>query len=104
MYLEEKAKGEAINAHNALLSVEDLVAWLETKELEGKYDFMSNSECLLCQYLTARLGMSVSIGGTYWRFAGGKECTDLTKEMRDIAVTAPWTFGAALTRARAYLG
>ena len=75
-------------------TLEHLIAWLERQPAERVYCFTNNGTCLLAQYKR-----SYSPRSTYalldefprsFMFAAGIESDD-------------WTFGAALTRARALM-
>lgn len=78
-----------------VMSLQTLIAWLETKPPEEAYDYMcTNGSCFYSQYLTAH--------GVSWK--GSHEWFQWHTNGRvHIAVCEPWTFGAALTRARAML-
>jgi hypothetical protein len=71
------------------LSTAGLVAWLETKNPETEYDWKSVDGCLIGKYLAAVAPDAVCRYST--TFAG----------YFDFAAPKPWTFGAALKRARA---
>lgn len=78
------------------LSLPALIAWLETQAPETAYDYYDcGGGCLIMQYLTA-VGIEWRDGG-YGRCLGG-QTSDLRHE---IAGTRPFTFGAALARAKA---
>ncbi len=72
------------------LSLESFILWLEQQPPEDTYDFQDyRGACLICQYLTAT---GVDFADHYLTF---------TARYGDaIARTKPWTFGAALGRAR----
>lgn len=77
-------------------SVRGLIGWLETKDPEGTYDFMDcHGGCLISQYL-ATLGFEWEHGFCAWpqyqMFVGTL-----------IGTNRPWTYGAALKRARKVL-
>ena len=83
-------------------SLESVIAWLEEQAPEYHYDFMSNTSCLLAQFLKAKGYKKVSMGG--W----GKGVADntpvhFTFEENCVAAGYPSTFGAALERARSLL-
>lgn len=76
-----------------------LIAWLEKQPPEQHYDFNNyDGACLLDQYVTSVTGKpSTPTPDTHW-----KTCGDGNGYTR-IARRRPWTFGAALERARAEL-
>ena len=63
-----------------------LIAWLETQPPEQTYNWVRCEECVLAQY-------AKSIGLTYFDVVHVVGC-------KMIASSHPWTFGAALERAR----
>lgn len=73
-------------------SLEGLIAWLEKQPADKTYNF-SNCQglCLLSQYLTA--------SGKKWGFDYGP-LIEKAPAVEPVAMTEPWTFGAALERAR----
>lgn len=71
-------------------TVDDLILWLETQPADKTYEWFNLSRCLLCQYLDAR---GFPHRGNYWHIAQ-------KLGMEDVAGTEPYTFGAALERAR----
>lgn len=81
------------------LSLDGLIAWLETMPADGEYDWANIRGCLGFQYLTA-VGLPVDCcSGDYWIDAHGRD--HALPWLPDIAGLVPWTFGAALQRARA---
>ena len=72
-------------------SLENLIAWLEKQPAQKEYDYLNcEGYCLIGQYLTAH--------GKHWSRDYdllGDSCLRV-----DVAGTAPYTFGAALNRAR----
>ena len=74
-----------------VFSLESLIAWLEKQPADGEYCYHDlNGHCLICQYLTSH-GVDFHEYGLF-----------MDSEARtEIAAERPWTFGAALTRARA---
>lgn len=87
-----------------VFSLEGLIAWLETQPPETEYDFRDILDCLLCRYGRAA-GLNVhSAGGSdivRYRQDGSTERS--AGFAKDVASDLPWTYGAALTRARALL-
>jgi hypothetical protein len=70
-----------------------LIAWLETMPADRTYNFTDclGGTCLFGQYLEAH-EVAWSRGATYVKLIG--------TELEAIAAEKPWTFGAALVRAR----
>jgi hypothetical protein len=80
MLYDPKWRGRTLEGPMAL---QNFIAWLETKDPEEKYDWEDPRICVLAQFL----------GETAPCYAGAP--------WRDIAyATEPFTFGAALKRAR----
>lgn len=84
------------------VSLDSFIAWLETKNPEEQYDFNDcKGECLTGQYMT-HLGIPwnvISMGGVdhfpnYHLVMARLNCK------YSIVVSGPWTYGAALKRAR----
>lgn len=94
------------------LDVNDLISWLETKDPTIPYCSSSGSNCLICQWLSARTGeVVVYRRGAYRRGAveGVYESPSRCFDMRALETTvarpnyqpfARETFGGALDRAR----
>lgn len=79
------------------VSLRSFIAWLETKPADETYDFVKPDVCATAQYLQSRghshLDSMIDFGPNpmpgepgYW--------------LNQIVGTSPYTFGAALTRAR----
>lgn len=88
-----------------VLSLEGLIAWLETKPAQRAYDYLNcEGQCLYGQYMAAH--------GIPWRESGASAPGLAPKERdhfcalvyRDVADDSPYTFGGALERARKALG
>lgn len=72
-------------------TLESLIVWLEKQPADRKYNWMSISGlCLIDQYIAA-LGLPTT-AENYRRF-------DVSIRS-EVACAIPWTFGAALERAR----
>lgn len=69
-------------------TLEDLISWLETKDPNEKYTYYKAEICLVGQWTGQIYGNSDDIDPN--TFLGCEE----------IAFGYPWTFGAALERAR----
>ncbi len=78
-----------------VFSLEGLIAWLETQDPATTYCWVDGGHCLLAQYAKA-------VGSTYLKVTvglnGGRH-----GEPDGIAILRPWTYGAALERARKLL-
>lgn len=83
------------------LSLESLIAWLETMPADKTYCYNDSGNCLFHQYLTAMGEQNISVAGTHWY--DGREIFHLPENFILIPVRAPHTFGAALERAKAAL-
>lgn len=86
------------------MSVAGLAAWLETQNPTTEYWFCDIHNCLLMQYFKS-LGYKRPFGGAdghfyYTRFLWPLWYKSYPREMDQIAVGEPRTFGAALERAR----
>ena len=88
---------------NKTPSIEGLIVWLETQDPATTYDWRRVGGCLICAYYNA-LGInnfsSVS-RPLYGDMFGEREDR---KRYYAVAERLPWTYGAALERARAIVG
>lgn len=76
-------------------TLESLIAWLEMQPGEKTYNWFDIKDCLACKYLEAA-GIEEPWGKIVYTTIFGSE-----PAYHEIAGTRPWTFGAALSRARA---
>lgn len=80
------------------------IAWLEKQPADQKYDYLDCfGACLYAQYMQS-VGVSWEDAGASSLYRNG----DKHKAFREMAIypvaaRAPWTYGAALERARAAL-
>jgi hypothetical protein len=72
-------------------SISGLIAWLETQNPEGKYNWWRQDSCLIAHYADA-------VGADYYELHSYFFAT--TKVLDNVAYPEPWTFGEALARAR----
>ncbi len=93
MFLEEKKEGEARVDPKRL---ENLIAWLETKDPQEAYRFVDCDKCLFAQYLRE----SGFVGRMGFETDGGDAWQHLHRRFFHVAGVSPQTFGAALERAR----
>jgi hypothetical protein len=85
-------------------SLESLIVWLEKQPAEKQYCYGDNGRCLLADYFTSVGYENVSVGACDFHHGPNLEMTaKFSDDFSDIAVNRPWTFGAALERARAAL-
>lgn len=83
------------NAETDPFSLDSLIVWLENQPAGKQYDFNDRrGRCLLCQYLADAMPR------LHWSRAYIK-LTRLNRATETLARQTPWTFGAALERARA---
>jgi hypothetical protein len=69
------------------LSLDGVIAWLETQDPATEYDWSSTLNCLLCRYLKSQ----------GWNLLAYVSMATLTQSK---AMERPWTYGAALERFR----
>jgi hypothetical protein len=83
-------------------SLESLIAWLEKQPSDGSYDWYGIEKCLVCQFYQAN-GISEPWGECSYTkpFDRGHGHADAHRRYWAVGQAWPWTFGAALERARA---
>lgn len=86
------------------LSLESMIVWLEGMPADDPYDYDNcGGKCLYGLYMAAH-GVAWEKSGACSSFDSGKERADFCAYVYvSVAANSPWTFGAALTRARAAL-
>ncbi len=81
-----------------VFSVHGLIAWLETQDPETEYNWRKTGDCLGSRYLKAR-GVQ-DLGAGYRALSS----VDVGNEIRGLGslifLERPWTYGAALARAK----
>jgi len=77
-------------------SLAGLIAWLEQQPVDGEYQWYSAVDCLVCRYLRAVTGEPWP--HQKWAYSA---IFDSPHDYNEVAATRPWTYGAALERARA---
>jgi hypothetical protein len=89
--------------------IHELIAWLETKNPTGEYDYNSPTKCLLAQFFKHQGVKDPLVGprDVDWGNWGVGESKDLPKAFWEISKgnlsqVDNHTFGAALERARKY--
>lgn len=87
------------------LTLEALIAWLETKLADGTYCYMDTGRCLAAQY-NASIGRQYNLGNFIAGLIATMSTTSASPfdwQLECIARRGPYTFGAALSRAHAML-
>lgn len=74
-------------------SLEGFIGWLEKQPRDGAYHWYNIGDCVACKYLQAQ-GFSEPWTIPYPSVFGGIET------YQAVGRPMPWTFGAALSRAR----
>jgi len=106
MFVETKKEGEQQASH-FIPSFGDLIAWLETQRPDQEYDWKRVKGCLMCAYYEARqvrcvTGWDRNDGPIFnYTDAFPGDICEQVKAYHGICRPEPWTFGAALERARA---
>ncbi len=84
-----------------IYSLAGLISWLEKQPAGSGYNWEDSSSCLMCRYLQSTTGIANPARDLPNGF-GGETIKDWgLGGYWDICETKPWTFGAALERARA---
>jgi len=83
-----------------VFSLDSLIAWLETMPADRVYCYDDSGKCLHAQYFAALGSPAEHLGNVTVIFSGNPETFYIPEAFREIAITSPWTFGAALARAR----
>jgi hypothetical protein len=82
-----------------------LIDWLASQPPGKPYDYANGSYCLITQYLRSR-GFPKAVVDSHSAYLGGSldllGTHTLPPSWNDIAQQQPWTFGAALERARGH--
>lgn len=82
------------------LSLEAFTDWLATMPADETYQYCYNGSCAIAQYLRACGFRNAYVDPFNWSERPGGPTKRLPHHWNDIAWTEPWTFGAALSRAR----
>lgn len=80
-----------------IYSLEGFIAWLETQRGDIGYDWMDINHCVTCQYLRSR-GISDVHGSD--STIGMHQVFPNLHIYHEVCATEPWTFEAALHRAK----
>lgn len=83
-------------------SLDNLITWLERQPADTTFDHLDIHGCLLARYFSDHYGCPVLVGGIAYGREFQNEDIPLPKTFADVAFgTAPYTYAAALERARA---
>lgn len=83
------------------LTLTSFIAWLEQQPAKGKYDWWTPNRCLACQYLKATGHNQEGQKHTgYETIFGRARSKETLVTYHKVCGTRPWTYGAALSRAR----
>lgn len=85
------------------LSLESLIAWLEQQPADKTYCFLDTGRCLIATYFQAK-NIAKSVGGVTFLPLGSKVRRKIPDCFNEVAEFTPFTYGAALERARALRG
>ena len=86
------------------LTLAGLIAWLETKPSEGTYDWWNVGGCLLCNYLRETFGVQMPSSQAWsGHDSFGPNTLGPSWGYYEVCQTKPWTYGAALERARKHI-
>jgi hypothetical protein len=88
------------------LSLESLIAWLKRQPTGAQYCYLDNGRCLLGQYFQSVGFEDPKIGSEtfdHGPWSGNRIMERLPEVFNEISIQEPWTFGAALKRARGLL-
>ncbi len=84
---------------NDVVNIRDLTYWLEGENPVEEYNYSSNKDCLISQFLRYNCVDFESVGAYNWADPSGN-WIDLPKDVRAVVLAKPWTFGAAYIRAK----
>jgi hypothetical protein len=95
---------EKIDTKADPLTIESLIAWLETMPANKRYEYeICNGKCLYGLYMASH-GIAWGESGACSTLDSGQERADFCAMVYEhVAVQRPWTFGAALDRAKTAL-
>lgn len=85
------------------MAYETFIGWLEQQPSDGRYCYGDHGACLCASYLTAMgyEGVDLYSCGDFAHTSRGKRVEgQYPVQMDNLAVEQPWTFGAALQRAK----
>ncbi len=100
MFLETKRDGETTTKPD-IYALPTLIAWLETMPIDEEYNWNNcQGACLIGQYMAAQgIGWYEKLNGRSDAYSAFCDLTHV--DWSPIALRRPWTFGAALARAKA---
>lgn len=84
-------------------SIEGLAGWLQTMPPDQPYDYCSSSCCLNAQYYRAMGYRLIRMRAHDFNHGLIRRHVELPRGFWHIAAGTPWTYGAALARARGWI-
>jgi len=91
---------DATPPETEVFSLQGLIDWLEMQPGETEYVYVNSWGCLLCHYFRAR-GIDVNyLTMCGYVTNGSTEYQSYPMILRDVSISHPQTYAAALTRAR----
>jgi hypothetical protein len=73
--------------------------WARTKPADDKYDYGSNDDCALCQFLReGGFAKQPRVGGDYWKEGLGGARNAFSEKLELALASGPYTFGALADR------
>jgi hypothetical protein len=103
MFVETKREGEAPVKEPKFMTLESLVAWLETKNPAKTYCYTESGHCLIAQYMQAHGYSQASCGPWAYCLGPGMPRERMPNGFNEIAIDDGRTFGEALERAKAWI-
>lgn len=82
------------------LSLESLIMWLESQPATAEYDFHCSRSCMVAQWVKSIDPGAISTPGYGADFYTVNGANIDLRQFVKVANAMPWTFGAALERAR----
>jgi len=80
-----------------------LIDWLGRQDPKAEYDYVDGAVCMVARYLQFRGIKGAGCDSDFAYIPGAIGPLDLPPAWDEIAKERPWTFGAAICRARARL-
>jgi len=79
-----------------LVTIPNVISWLETKNPKEKYEFVSPSNCAIAQFVKDKAGADRFISVSPYRIIYGELRISYPTELNDAALRSSRTFGGML--------